>query len=153
MPQSLTDIQMVLAPVFAAYGISRAVLFGSVAKGTATEKSDLDLLVDSKLQGLKFVGFMEAVRQAVGMPVDIFDVRHKASFLQSKNEICGLVNCLLSHLTAIPSSCQMNRTNFICNIITLINNDVISIEDLEDFSPIPFCKSLFPQGLIPSVKK
>ena len=56
MPQSLTDIQMVLAPVFAAYGISRAVLFGSVAKGTATEKSDLDLLVDSKLQGLKFCG-------------------------------------------------------------------------------------------------
>ena len=52
MPQSLTDIQMVLAPVFAAYGISRAVLFGSVAKGTATEKSDLDLLVDSKLQGI-----------------------------------------------------------------------------------------------------
>ena len=65
-----------LTPVFAAYGISRAVLFGSMAKGTATEKSGLDLLVDSKLQGLKFVGFMEAVRQAVGMPVDVFDVRH-----------------------------------------------------------------------------
>lgn len=76
MPGSLMDIQTALAPVFADYGISRAVAFGSVAKGTATEKSDLDLLVDSKLQGLKFVGFMEAVRQAVGMPVDVFDVRH-----------------------------------------------------------------------------
>ena len=29
---------------------------------------------------------------------------------------------------------QMTRTNFIYNIISLINNDVISIEDLEDFS-------------------
>ena len=76
MPQNLTDIQTVLMPVFAAYGISRAVLFGSVAKGTATERSDLDLLVESKLHGLKFVGFMEAVRQAIDMPVDIFDVRH-----------------------------------------------------------------------------
>ena len=28
----------------------------------------------------------------------------------------------------------MARTNFIYNIISLINNDVISIEDLEDFS-------------------
>ena len=28
----------------------------------------------------------------------------------------------------------MTRTNFIYNIIALINNDVISIEDLEDFS-------------------
>ena len=89
MPQSLTDIQMVLVPVFAAYGISRAVLFGSVAKGTATEKSDLDLLVDSKLQGLKFVGFMEAVRQAVGMPVDIFDVRHIEKGSKIDREICS----------------------------------------------------------------
>ena len=37
-----------------------------MAKGTATEKSDLDLPVDSKLRGLKFVGFIEAVRQAAG---------------------------------------------------------------------------------------
>lgn len=29
---------------------------------------------------------------------------------------------------------EMARTNFIYNIISLINNDVISIEDLEDFS-------------------
>lgn len=40
------------------------------------KKSDLDLLVDSKLRGLKFVGFIEAVRQAVGISVDIFDVAH-----------------------------------------------------------------------------
>ena len=47
-----------------------------MAKGLATEKSDLDLLVDSRLRGLKFVGFMDAVRRAVGMPVDILDVTH-----------------------------------------------------------------------------
>lgn len=29
---------------------------------------------------------------------------------------------------------EMTRTNFIYNIIALINNDVIGIEDLEDFS-------------------
>ncbi len=76
MGQSIADITTTLTPVFHDYGISRAVLFGSVAKGTATDKSDLDLLVDSNLRGLKFVGFMEAVRRAVGMPVDILDVEH-----------------------------------------------------------------------------
>ena len=76
MFQTLSDIQAALTPVFNAYGISRAVVFGSVAKGTATEKSDLDLLVDSKLRGLHFVGFMEAVRQAAGVPVDVLDVTH-----------------------------------------------------------------------------
>ena len=29
---------------------------------------------------------------------------------------------------------EMTRTNFLYNIIALINNDVIGIEDLEDFS-------------------
>ena len=65
MIRTISDAQSALTPVFDRYGISRAVLFGSVAKGTATQKSDLDILVDSKLRGLKFVGFMEAVRQAV----------------------------------------------------------------------------------------
>lgn len=74
--QNIFDVRAVLEPVFDDYGISRAVLFGSLAKGTATEKSDLDLLVDSSLRGLRFVGFMEAVRQAVGMPVDVFDISH-----------------------------------------------------------------------------
>lgn len=76
MFRTIANVQASLVPVFHDYGISRAVLFGSVAKGTATEQSDLDLLVDSKLHGLKFVGFMEAVRRAVGMPVDVFDVTH-----------------------------------------------------------------------------
>lgn len=72
----MADLAAALTPVFKRYGISRAVVFGSVAKGTATNKSDLDLLVDSRLRGLRFVGFMEAVRQAIGMPVDILDVAH-----------------------------------------------------------------------------
>ncbi len=76
MVQSISDITTMLAPVFDDYGVSRAVLFGSVAKGAATDKSDLDLLVDSKLRGLRFVGFMEAVRRTVGMPVDVFDIKH-----------------------------------------------------------------------------
>lgn len=87
MTQTVADIQSSLAPVFRSYGISRAVLFGSIAKGTATEKSDLDLLVDSKLRGLRFVGFMEAVRQAVGMPVDVFDVTHVEQGSRIEREI------------------------------------------------------------------
>ncbi len=76
MLSSLADVRTTLFPVFDAYGISRAILFGSLAKGTSGENSDLDLLVDSSLRGLQFVGFMEAVRQAAGMPVDVFDIKH-----------------------------------------------------------------------------
>ena len=64
MTRNIAEIQTVLTPVFHDYGISRAVLFGSVAKGTATEKSDLDLLVDSKLRGLNSWGsWRQSVRR------------------------------------------------------------------------------------------
>ena len=73
---TVRDSQDALTPVFEQYGVSRAVLFGSIAQGTATQKSDIDLLVDSHLRGMKFVGLMEAVRQIAGRPVDVFDVTH-----------------------------------------------------------------------------
>ena len=87
MIHSVSDIQTALALVLRDYNISRAVLFGSIAKGTATEKSDLDLLVDSKLRGLSFVRFMDAVCQAAGMPVDILDVTHIEKGSQIEREI------------------------------------------------------------------
>ena len=73
---TVRDAQVALAPVFEQYGVSRAVLFGSIAQGTATQESDIDLLVDSHLRGMKFVGLMEAIRQVTEMPVDVFDVTH-----------------------------------------------------------------------------
>ena len=78
MPNIYTIPQLrdILSPVFARYGIRRAVLFGSYGKGTATEKSDIDLLVDSGLRGLRFVGFLDDVRNAVHKEVDLFDVTH-----------------------------------------------------------------------------
>lgn len=93
MMHNISDIQTILTSVFCDYGISRAALFGSVAKGTSTEKSDLDLLVDSKLHGLKFVGFMETVRQTVGMPADVLDVSHveKGSKIDHEISSTGII--------------------------------------------------------------
>ena len=62
--QSIDAIRVSLAPVFRAHDVNRVVLFGSVAKGTATDNSDLDLLVDSNLRGLRFVGLIEDIRAA-----------------------------------------------------------------------------------------
>ena len=76
MLKNISDVRRTLTPVFDTYGISRAVLFGSYAKGTATPKSDLDIMVCSNLRGLKFVGFAEDLRAAAGIPMDVFDVTH-----------------------------------------------------------------------------
>lgn len=74
---SLNTIKTRLNPVFKNHGVSSAVLFGSYAKGIATEKSDIDLMVDSHLRGLRFFALQEDIRQALdAKDVDVFDVTH-----------------------------------------------------------------------------
>ena len=73
---TLPQLKAALTPVFDAYAIRKAILFGSYSKGTATENSDVDLLVDSGLRGLRFVGFLDDVQKAVGKDVDLFDITH-----------------------------------------------------------------------------
>ena len=58
---SQQQIGDLLRPIFDEYHVHRAVLFGSYPKGCATEKSDIDILVDSGLIGLSFFGLLEDV--------------------------------------------------------------------------------------------
>lgn len=67
------EIQQILSPVFSQYNIRKAILFGSYAKGTASERSDVDLFVDSGLKGLSFYGFLEDVVTALNKRVDMLD--------------------------------------------------------------------------------
>ena len=74
---TVDELKTMLLPVFEGYNIRRAVLFGSYSKGQATAKSDVDILVDSGLRGLRFVGFMDDVKRRLnGKEVDLFDVSH-----------------------------------------------------------------------------
>lgn len=74
---SQSDIKQRLVPVLESYGVNRAVLFGSYGKGLATVDSDVDLLVDSGLKGLNFVGLVESIREALDdKAVDVIDVTH-----------------------------------------------------------------------------
>ncbi len=90
---SVQTVARQMSPVFRSYGVRRAVLFGSVAKGTHTEKSDLDVLVDSRLTGLRFVGLLEALQQVTGMRVDLLDVSHleRGSTAEEEIERSGVV--------------------------------------------------------------
>ncbi|MCD8369523.1 MAG: nucleotidyltransferase domain-containing protein [Clostridiales bacterium] len=74
---SCSELRTVVFPVFEQYGVKRAILFGSYAKGLATIYSDVDILVDSGLKGLRFIGLMEALKGALGgKAVDLIDVAH-----------------------------------------------------------------------------
>lgn len=68
------EIIALLKPVFEKNKTKKAILFGSYAKGTQCEESDIDILVDSNLHGLDFIGLIEDIQSAVGIPVDLIDV-------------------------------------------------------------------------------
>ena len=73
---TIDDIKAALQPVFVKHSVKKAILFGSYVKGVANPNSDVDLLLDSGLRGLKFVGLIEDVRLALDKEVDVFDETH-----------------------------------------------------------------------------
>lgn len=65
------NISKLIEPVLTEYNISLCFLFGSYAKGTAKPTSDVDLLVDSNVEGLDFFVLVDKLRVALGKKVDV----------------------------------------------------------------------------------
>ena len=86
-PKTADGVATLLAPTFKRHHVRRAVLFGSVAKGMAKDTSDLDIMVDSGLSGLRFVGLLEDLRTAAGTDVDLLDVTHIREGSEIEREI------------------------------------------------------------------
>jgi len=72
---TVEEIKDILEPIFRKNGVKRAVLFGSYVQGQADEKSDIDILVDSRLHGLAFFGLLEDVVTSLNKDVDLIDTR------------------------------------------------------------------------------
>lgn len=57
------------------YGVKRIGLFGSYAKGTHTEASDIDIIVEFETPlGFKFMEFADYLEELLGKPVDVLTV-------------------------------------------------------------------------------
>ena len=53
------------------YPIHWCYLFGSYAKGTATEESDVDLVISDGVDGLRFYGLVDALKSNLRKNVDV----------------------------------------------------------------------------------
>lgn len=76
-----------LTPVFRKNKVRKVTLFGSYAKGRATEHSDVDLLVDSGLRGLAFFGLLDDVCETLKCDVDLIDTSDVVPGSPVDNEI------------------------------------------------------------------
>jgi predicted nucleotidyltransferase len=74
---TLSEIRDKILPILLPYGIRRVALFGSIVRGEASPKSDIDVLVTLKPPserqpiGLKWFGLPEELSQVLEQRVDL----------------------------------------------------------------------------------
>lgn len=69
---------------------NRYYLFGSYAKGKATEPSDVDLLISTSVSGMTFYDLVEFLREALQKKVDVLN-------REQLNDNSQLINEILRH--------------------------------------------------------
>ncbi len=74
--QNVETIRTIITPIAREYGIKKIYLFGSYAKGTATEESDVDLLIESgnRMTFLTLSGLRQDMCESLKLPVDIVTI-------------------------------------------------------------------------------
>lgn len=70
---SVEQIKNICSSVFSNYSIDYCYLFGSYAKGKATQDSDVDLLISTPVSGMNFYDLTETVREALKKKVDVIN--------------------------------------------------------------------------------
>ena len=74
MDQTLEEISEKVRPLFEQYGIRRAKVFGSRARGDFRSDSDLDILIDygdHEFSLLDHVGLQQDIRDMLSLDVDV----------------------------------------------------------------------------------
>ena len=64
-----------LMPILTKHNINLCYIFGSYAKGTATESSDIDILIDTDITGLEFFNLIEELRITLKKKIDLLRIK------------------------------------------------------------------------------
>ena len=90
MIYSVDEIKKIVLPVAEKYNLKAVYLFGSYARGTATEESDIDLLIDTEGSGIKSLFQLGAVycdfEEAFGKEIDLITVSSIEQEMQMPSE-------------------------------------------------------------------
>lgn len=70
---TIQTIKDVCNEVFSGYEVIYCYLFGSYAKGKATESSDVDLLISTSESGIRFFDLVETLREKLKKKVDVLN--------------------------------------------------------------------------------
>ena len=83
----IDDIVSICSRIFQEYPVQFCYLFGSYARGTATERSDVDLVISADVSGLRFYGLAERLREALKKNVDLINIEQLCNNMELLNEV------------------------------------------------------------------
>ena len=81
------QIKEICADIFKDYAVEYCYLFGSYAKGKATDTSDIDLLVSTPTTGMRFYDLVESLREGLRKQVDVLNYEQLKDNPDLVNEI------------------------------------------------------------------
>jgi predicted nucleotidyltransferase len=72
---NILKIKELTAPIFKKYGVEKAYVFGSYARGDYNENSDIDIIIASKnIKSLLVIGaILESLKSALNKEVDLIE--------------------------------------------------------------------------------
>ena len=92
---TIDEIKSVLKKVCKNFDVEKAILFGSYARNTQTENSDIDIVIDSngKLLNIYFYGLLEELVESLHKNVDLIEISEikKGSNIYKSIEKEGIV--------------------------------------------------------------
>jgi len=73
--EAINQIKQLTKPIFKKYGVEKAYVFGSYARGDYNENSDIDIIIVAKnIKSLLIIGaILEALKQVLQREVDLIE--------------------------------------------------------------------------------
>ena len=73
--EAITEIKKLTEPIFKEYGVEKAYVFGSYARGDYNENSDIDIIISSKnIRSLLIIGaLLEDLKQVLEKRVSLIE--------------------------------------------------------------------------------
>lgn len=79
----MQDLSITIVPLLQKYGVKKASLFGSYARGTQDETSDIDILIEPPSgMGMSIVRLKRDIESALNKKVDIVSYNGMSRYLK-----------------------------------------------------------------------
>ena len=88
MTLTTDSVRKAAAPILKKYGVKRARLYGSVARGEARPESDIDMLVSflRPIDGWTYAGLARELEEALDRPVDLVTENALSDYIKPRIE-------------------------------------------------------------------